>query len=156
MAWRRSPNASPPRGALAHHPRIDVTDFEAELGTNYTYETVAYLVRRCAGVSISFGSWAPTICAAFIAGSAGATSPRLVPIAVVDRLGPSLYATASAASHCAGAFRLPESAARTLAGTKAASMDLPAWPQIAAVLDSIACGTGLAKAVETLNRACLS
>ena len=41
----------------------------------------------------SSGSWAPTICAASIAGSAGAASPNLVPIAVVDRLGPSLYAT---------------------------------------------------------------
>ncbi len=36
--------------ALAHHPRIDVTDLEAKLGTNYTYETISYLVRRCAGV----------------------------------------------------------------------------------------------------------
>ncbi len=33
--------------ALAHHPRIDVTDFEADLGTNYTYGTVSYLVRSC-------------------------------------------------------------------------------------------------------------
>ena len=33
--------------ALADHPRIDVTDLEAQLGTRYTYETVAYLVRRC-------------------------------------------------------------------------------------------------------------
>ena len=29
--------------ALAHHPRIDVTDLEAELGTAYTYETISYL-----------------------------------------------------------------------------------------------------------------
>ncbi len=36
--------------ALAHHPRIDVTDFEADLGTSYTYETINYLVRRCPGV----------------------------------------------------------------------------------------------------------
>src|SRR5271166_1383064 len=36
--------------ALACHPRIDVTDFEAELGTPYTYETVSYLRRRCPGV----------------------------------------------------------------------------------------------------------
>src|SRR5579862_7383342 len=33
--------------ALAHHPRIDVTDLEAALGTAYTYETVSYLRRRC-------------------------------------------------------------------------------------------------------------
>src|SRR5579862_8816418 len=29
--------------ALAHHPRIDVTDLEAELGSSYTYETIRYL-----------------------------------------------------------------------------------------------------------------
>src|SRR5579863_4726760 len=33
--------------ALAHHPRIDVTDLEAELGTRYTYQTISYLVRAC-------------------------------------------------------------------------------------------------------------
>ena len=35
--------------ALAHHPRIDVSDFEADLGTNYTYGTINYLVRSCPG-----------------------------------------------------------------------------------------------------------
>ena len=38
--------------ALAHHPRIDVTDFEADLGTSYTYATVNYVVRRCPGVRL--------------------------------------------------------------------------------------------------------
>ncbi len=36
--------------ALAHHPRIDVTDLEADLGTNYTFQTIHYLVQRCPGV----------------------------------------------------------------------------------------------------------
>src|SRR6204780_719271 len=36
--------------ALANHPRIDVTDLEAQLGTRYTYQTVSYLVRACPGV----------------------------------------------------------------------------------------------------------
>jgi nicotinate-nucleotide adenylyltransferase len=39
---------------------------------------------------------------------------RLVPIAVVDRLGPSLYASAGAAGQALARFRLPESAAKTL------------------------------------------
>ena len=47
---------------------------------------------------------------------------ELVPIVVVDRLGPSLYATAGAAGHWLANFRLPESAARTLAERKP-----PAW-----------------------------
>src|SRR5262249_57388276 len=36
--------------ALAHHPRIDVTGFEAEIGSRYTYDTVRYLRERCPGV----------------------------------------------------------------------------------------------------------
>src|SRR5580698_3213420 len=32
--------------AMAHHPRIDVTDFEAALGSHYTFQTISYLVRR--------------------------------------------------------------------------------------------------------------
>ena len=42
----RRPRRWPPR-RLRDHPRIDVTDLEAQLGTRYTYETVNYLVRRC-------------------------------------------------------------------------------------------------------------
>jgi Cytidylyltransferase-like len=35
---------------LARHPRIDVSGLEAEIGTHYTYETLAYLRRHCPGV----------------------------------------------------------------------------------------------------------
>ena len=38
----------------------------------------------------------------------------MVPIAVVDRLGPSLYATAGAAGQALARARIPETAARTL------------------------------------------
>ncbi len=106
---------------LAHHPLIDVTAFEAELGTSYTYETVSYLVRRCRGVHFvwimgadnlrSFHRWQRW------RGIAG-----LVPIAVVDRLGPSLYSTASAASQALAPYRLPETSATKLADRKP-----PAW-----------------------------
>jgi nicotinate-nucleotide adenylyltransferase len=47
---------------------------------------------------------------------------QLVPIAVVDRLGPSLYATGSAAAQALARFRLPEAAATKLADHKP-----PAW-----------------------------
>jgi nicotinate-nucleotide adenylyltransferase len=107
--------------ALAHHPRIDVTDLEAELGTNYTYETVAYLVRRCAGVHFVWIMGADNL-RSFHRWQRWRDIAEMVPIAVVDRLGPSLYATASAASHSLARFRLPESAARTLAERKP-----PAW-----------------------------
>ena len=46
----------------------------------------------------------------------------LLPIAVVDRLGPSLYATASAAGQALARARVPEAAARSLADRKP-----PAW-----------------------------
>jgi nicotinate-nucleotide adenylyltransferase len=46
----------------------------------------------------------------------------LVPIAVVDRLGPSLYAGASAAGQALARYRLPESAAKKLPERKP-----PAW-----------------------------
>ena len=35
---------------LASHPRIDVTGFEADIGTGYTFQTVRYLRRHCPGV----------------------------------------------------------------------------------------------------------
>ena len=34
---------------LAHHPRMLVTEFESELGSTYTVETMRYLVDRCRG-----------------------------------------------------------------------------------------------------------
>jgi nicotinate-nucleotide adenylyltransferase len=46
----------------------------------------------------------------------------MVPIAVVDRLGPSLYATAGIAGQALARFRLPESAGATFAGRRP-----PAW-----------------------------
>lgn len=107
--------------ALARHPRIDVTDFEASLGSHYTFETVSYLVRRCPGVHFvwimgadnlrSFHRWQRW------RGMAG-----LVPIAIVDRLGPSLYAAASTAAQAFARARVPESAAKSLPGRKP-----PAW-----------------------------
>jgi len=47
---------------------------------------------------------------------------RLVPIAVVDRLGPSLYASAGIAGQAFAYARLPENAARALPERKP-----PAW-----------------------------
>jgi nicotinate-nucleotide adenylyltransferase len=46
----------------------------------------------------------------------------LVPIAVVDRLGPSLYASASAAGQALGCARIPEASAATLLSRRP-----PAW-----------------------------
>jgi nicotinate-nucleotide adenylyltransferase len=107
--------------ALAHHPRIDVTDLEAALGTPYTYETVSYLRRRCPGVHFVWIMGADNL-RSFHRWQRWRGIAQLVPIAIVDRLGPSLYATGSAAAQALARYRLPEAAATKLADHKP-----PAW-----------------------------
>lgn len=107
--------------ALARHPRIDVTDFEAKLATPYTYETISYLVRRCVGVHFVWIMGADNL-RSFHRWQRWREIADLVPIAVVDRLGPSLYATASAAGQAFARARLRETAAPSLALRKP-----PAW-----------------------------
>ncbi len=107
--------------ALAHHPRIDVTDLEAELGTTYTYATISYLVRRCPGVRFVWIMGADNL-RSFDRWQHWRGIAALVPIVVIDRLGPSLYASASAAGQALARFRIPESAAKTLPERKP-----PAW-----------------------------
>ncbi len=161
------------RRRLAHHPRIDVTDLEAEIGTRYTYETICYLLRRCPHARFVWIMGADNL-RSFHRWQRWRDIAKLVPIAVVDRLGPSLYASAGVAGQALGHARIPEIGGKDAAGTKAAGMDLSAWPQVAAVVDGIAGGAGLArrvnakpiqcgllqqcdcKTVETVNPACLS
>lgn len=107
--------------ALARHPRVDVTDFEAKLGSHYTFETISYLVRRCPGVHFVWIMGADNL-RGFHHWQRWRDIAALVPIAVVDRLGPSLYSTASAAGQALGRARIPEWAAKTLPGRKP-----PAW-----------------------------
>lgn len=99
--------------ALARHPRIDVTDFEATLGSHYTFETISYLVRRCPGVHFVWIMGADNL-RSFHRWQRWRDIAALVPIAIVDRLGPSLYAAASAAGQAFARSRLPERAAKML------------------------------------------
>jgi len=98
---------------LARDPRIDVTDFEAELGSNYTFATVSYLLRRCRGVHFVWIMGADNL-RSFHRWQRWRDIAQLVPIAVIDRLGPSLYSAAGVAGQALNFARLPESAARTL------------------------------------------
>ena len=107
--------------ALANHPRIDVSDFEADLGSNYTYGTLSYLVRRCPGVRFVWIMGADNL-RHFHRWQRWRDIAALVPIAIVDRLGPSLYASAGVAGQALGFARLAESAAKTLPQRKP-----PAW-----------------------------
>jgi nicotinate-nucleotide adenylyltransferase len=106
---------------LADHPRIDVTGMEAQLGTRYTYQTVRYLVHRCPQVHFVWIMGADNL-RSFHRWQRWRDIANLVPIAVVDRLGPSLYSAAGIAGQALGYARLPESAARSLPGRKP-----PAW-----------------------------
>jgi nicotinate-nucleotide adenylyltransferase len=106
---------------LARHPRIEVTDLEAQIGTRYTYETLAYLLRHCRGVHFVWIMGADNL-RSFHRWQKWRGIARALPIAVVDRLGPSLYANASAAGQALARARMPEGAARSLPLRKP-----PAW-----------------------------
>ncbi len=106
---------------LAGHPRIAITDLEAQIGTPYTYETIAYLRRHCPGVRFVWIMGADNL-RSFHRWQRWRGIAAMVPIAVVDRLGPSLYASASPAAHALARARLPESAVKSLPDRKP-----PAW-----------------------------
>ncbi len=106
---------------LAHHPRIDVSALEAQIGTHYSYETITYLVRRCPHVRFVWIMGADNL-RSFHRWQRWRDTAALVPIAVIDRLGPSLYATGSVAGRALAYARLPESAAKALP-----QQSPPAW-----------------------------
>jgi nicotinate-nucleotide adenylyltransferase len=107
--------------ALARHPRIDVTDLEAQIGTPYTYETIAYLRRHAPDVRFVWIMGADNL-RSFHRWQKWRGIADMVPIAVVDRLGPSLYAGASAAGQALARARIPEAAAKSLPNRQP-----PAW-----------------------------
>ena len=110
---RRRPRAG--ESALRRH------DVEARIGTRYTYETVAYLRQHCPGVRFVWIMGADNL-RSFHRWQKWRGIATMIPIAVVDRLGPSLYAAASAAGQALAGARIPDEAARTLPDRKP-----PAW-----------------------------
>src|ERR1043166_4118471 len=107
--------------ALARHPRIDVTGLEAVINTRYTYDTLDYLVRRCPGVRFVWVMGADNL-RSFYRWQNWRGIARLMPFAVLDRMGSSLYATAGRAPVALSRHRLPHGFAPVLADRKA-----PAW-----------------------------
>ena len=107
--------------ALAHHPRIDVTGLEAVIKTRYTYDTICWLKARCPGVRFVWIMGADNL-RSFHRWQRWRDIARLIPIVVVDRLGPSLYAGASPAGQALRHSRIPEHALNTLADRRP-----PAW-----------------------------
>jgi nicotinate-nucleotide adenylyltransferase len=106
---------------LANHPRIDVTGLEADIGARYTYDTVRYLIARCPGVRFVWIMGADNL-RSFHRWQKWRAIAAMLPIAVVDRLGPSLYATAGPAGQALARSRIAEAAAKTLPGRRP-----PAW-----------------------------
>jgi nicotinate-nucleotide adenylyltransferase len=107
--------------ALARHPRIVVTGLEAAIGARYTYDTLRYLTTHCQGVQFVWIMGADNL-RSFHRWENWQGIAATVPIAVVDRLGPSLYALGGPAGQALARHRIPESAARSLAGRRP-----PAW-----------------------------
>ena len=107
--------------ALANHPRIEVTGVEAEIGARYTYDTIRYLLTHCRGVRFVWIMGADNL-RSFHRWQKWRAIARMIPLVVVDRLGPSLYATAGVASEALARARIAEHAARTLPGRQP-----PAW-----------------------------
>jgi nicotinate-nucleotide adenylyltransferase len=106
---------------LTHHPRIDVTGLEAVINTRYTYDTIQWLIDRCPGVRFVWIMGADNL-RSFHRWQKWRGIAKLVPIVVIDRMGPSLYAAASPAGQALRDARIPEHAASTLPDRKA-----PAW-----------------------------
>ncbi len=99
--------------ALARHPRIDVTGIEAEIGVRYSYDTVQFLVSHCPGVHFVWIMGADNL-RWFHRWQKWRGIAELVPIAVVDRPGPSLRAASSVTAHALTRRRIPEDAAASL------------------------------------------
>ena len=106
---------------LARHPRIDVTGLEAVINTRYTYDTLQYLKRRCSGVRFVWVMGADNL-RSFYRWQNWRGIARLMPFAVIDRMGSSLYATGGRAAQALSRYRLPERLASELAEHGA-----PAW-----------------------------
>jgi nicotinate-nucleotide adenylyltransferase len=107
--------------ALARHPRIEVTGLEAAIGLRYSYDVIRHLVTRCPGVRFVWIMGADNL-RSFHRWNKWRGISNLVPIAVIDRLGPSLYASASTAGQALDFARIPEERALTLPTRRP-----PAW-----------------------------
>lgn len=106
---------------VAHHPRIDVTGCEAALGVRYTYDTIAALTRRMPKVRFVWIMGADNL-AQFHRWQRWRAIAERVPVAVVDRMGQSLAATAAPAARALERWRIEESDAAVLA-----DLAPPAW-----------------------------
>ncbi len=100
--------------AAAHHPLIEVTGFEAQRGTAYTAETLAFLSARTQGVHFVWLMGADNL-ASFHRWRHWHRIMQLMPIAVFDRPDWRYQALGSRAALSYAASQVPEGKARRLA-----------------------------------------
>ncbi|GIK81211.1 MAG: Nicotinate-nucleotide adenylyltransferase [Pseudorhodoplanes sp.] len=124
----KSPSGLPPVAEriaesekLANHPRIAVTGVESVIGTQYSHDTIKWLLGECPGVRFVWIMGADNL-KGFHRWKNWREIFMLVPIAVVDRGGLSLQATSGPAAHRFARTRIAESQARTLP-----DRNPPAW-----------------------------
>jgi nicotinate-nucleotide adenylyltransferase len=107
--------------ALARHPWIEVTGFEAKIGARYTLDTLEYLIGRASGVRFVWLMGADNL-AQFDRWRGWRRIAELMPFAVIDRPGWTLRSTHSKAALALREFRIDESDAALLA-----DLAPPAW-----------------------------
>ncbi len=123
--------------ALTHHPRIDVTGLEAIINTRFTFDTISWLIRRYPRVRFVWIMGADNL-RHFHRWQKWREIARLVPIVVIDRLGPEPLRRRQSGGPGAGPRPHFGTRRADAARSPRAGMDLPARPQIGFVLDRAA------------------
>jgi nicotinate-nucleotide adenylyltransferase len=98
---------------LMREPMVDITGFEAGIGTRYTLDTLRHLKRRCPGARFVWIMGADNLIQ-FHRWQGWRDIAALMPIAVVDRPGATLTASASKAARVLAPRRLREPCAAAL------------------------------------------
>lgn len=132
--------------AVARHPRMVATDFEARLGARYTVQTVRYLVRRCPDVRFVLVIGADSF-ATLQRWRAWREIAALVPVAVVDRPGWTLKAQTGKAATLFRRDRLGGGSARLLADATP-----PAWCFLTGPRSNLSSTRIRDKLLKTLDR----
>lgn len=101
--------------ALLHDPRIIVSDIEAQIDARYTIELVRYLRARCPGVYFVWIMGADSL-RNFHKWRLWEEIFSTIPIAIIDRPGETLRATASLAAHRFSTRRIEERRSFALPG----------------------------------------
>ncbi|HTV34741.1 MAG TPA: nicotinate-nucleotide adenylyltransferase [Methylocella sp.] len=92
---------------ISRHPRIEVSAVETAIGARYSFETVAYLKRRCPGVRFVWLMGADSF-RSFDRWQRWQSLAQLLPIAVIDRPGWTFAALQGAPASVFAPYRFDE------------------------------------------------